>query len=129
MFPSKNFWVCNCLAEKGTEGGKTAGLGWVLGEVVRMTPGNGERIPHVGWNVVEWVQENDLMKGLPPNKDFYFVHSYQFVCQDPSSVLGRTPFAGGVVSVVGRGRAFGVQFHPEKSQKAGFHLLRNFLSL
>lgn len=117
------------LAEKGTEGGETAGLGWIAGDVVRLTPGQGERIPHVGWNVVDSVQENDLLKGILPKKDFYFVHSYHFICRDPSFVLGRTPFAGGFVSLVGRGATFGVQFHPEKSQTAGFQLLRNFLAL
>lgn len=119
------------MATVGHEGGETAGLGLVEGEVRRLEPdGPGTRIPHVGWNEVAWVRDSPLARGLPDGKDFYFVHSYHLVCQREDEVLARTPYCGGFAAAVQGGEnVFGVQFHPEKSQKAGFHLLRNFISL
>jgi imidazole glycerol-phosphate synthase subunit HisH len=117
------------MASKGWEGGETAGLGWIEGEVRRLEPdGPGVRIPHVGWNEVRPEGPCPLLGGVAPGKDFYFVHSYHFLA-GAGSVLARTPYCGGFASVVGRGRMFGVQFHPEKGQKAGFQVLRNFLAL
>lgn len=118
------------LATKGFEGGESAGLDFIPGEVRLLEPrGDDLRIPHVGWNDVEHVQSNRLFSGIPSGKDFYFVHSYHFVCADQSNILATTPYAGGFVSAVGRGNVTGVQFHPEKSQDTGFQLLRNFLSM
>ncbi|MGH9775334.1 MAG: imidazole glycerol phosphate synthase subunit HisH [Candidatus Acidiferrales bacterium] len=118
------------LATFGREGGETQGLGWISGEVRRLKPnGHRERIPHVGWNEVALQQSCPLFRTIPSGKDFYFVHSYVFDCEDSRHVLGTTAYCGGFASVVGDGRIFGVQFHPEKSQRAGFELLRNFLSM
>jgi len=66
---------------------------------------------------------------IPPDRDFYFVHGFHVKCTNASQVLAQTPYAGGFVSVVGHDHIFGVQFHPEKSQKAGFQVLRNFLAV
>jgi glutamine amidotransferase len=117
------------LASKGWEGGETAGLGWIEGEVVRLEPSGGEfRIPHVGWNEV--VQEGGgLFRGIPSGRDFYFVHSYHLKPAREEDVLARTPYCGGFISAVRRGTVFGTQFHPEKSQKLGFQVLRNFIAL
>lgn len=118
------------LAARGWEGGETEGLGWIGGEVRRLQPpGGSARIPHVGWNEVFTVRESPLFRGIPEGKDFYFVHSYHFLCDNGGDVLARTPYCGGFVSAVGRGSVFGVQFHPEKSQRVGFHILRNFLGV
>lgn len=118
------------LATKGMEGGETNGLGWIEGDVRRLEPdGVDVRIPHVGWNEVVFAQDSPLFSDMASNKDFYFVHSYHFVCTDAKAVLARTPYCGGFNSVVGRENIFGVQFHPEKSQRVGFQLLRNFLTL
>jgi glutamine amidotransferase len=118
------------LAAKGHESGETEGLGWLEAEAVRLEPRNAsERIPHIGWNEVRPERPSPLFTGLAEGKDFYFVHSYHLDCRDPSDVLARTPYCGGVVSAVCRGNIYGVQFHPEKSQKAGFALLRNFIAL
>jgi glutamine amidotransferase len=118
------------MAESGHEGETSKGLGWIKGDTVRLEP-NGEdrRIPHIGWNNIEVVRESPLFKGIPADRDFYFVHSYHLKCRDESQVVARTPYAGGFVSAVARGNVFGVQFHPEKSQKAGFQVLRNFLAV
>lgn len=118
------------MATVGLEGGETPGLGWIDGQVQRLIPfGEDSRIPHIGWNEVHPESDNPLFQGIAPGKDFYFVHSYHMVCRNLSDVAARTPYAGGLVSAVSRDHIFGVQFHPEKSQRAGFQLLRNFLSV
>lgn len=116
------------LATTGCEGEPTAGLGWIAGDVQRLQPtGPDRRIPHVGWNEVQPVRPDPLFQEIEPGRDFYFVHSYHFVCRCPDDVLARTPYCGDFVSAIRRANIAGVQFHPEKSQRAGFQLLRNFL--
>jgi len=123
------------MARLGWEGGKTEGLGLIPGEVRRLEPdAPGVRIPHVGWNEVVPAQPTPLLGDIESGKDFYFVHSFAFRCDQEESVVARTPYCGGFASVIrssarGGERLYGVQFHPEKSQKTGFRLLRNFLSL
>jgi len=118
------------MATTGHEGGVTQGLGWIDGAVVKLEPkGEEHRIPHIGWNNIEIVRESPLFKDIAPERDFYFVHSYHIKCTNLGQVLTRTPYAGGFVSAVGYDHVFGVQFHPEKSQKAGFQVLRNFLAV
>jgi glutamine amidotransferase len=118
------------LAEQGTEGGDTAGLGWVAGKVQRLRPTDQDRrLPHVGWNEVEPARASPLFEGVRRGTDFYFVHSYHLCPTDGADVLARTPYAAGFVSAVQHGLVFGVQFHPEKSQRAGFRVLKNYLAL
>lgn len=118
------------LAATGTEGGDRPGLGLIEGTVERLVPnGAGERVPHVGWNELARRGDSPLLDGIEPERDFYFVHSYHLRCADDADVVATTPHCGGFASVVARGNVFGAQFHPEKSQKAGFALLRNFLAL
>lgn len=116
------------LAARGTEGRPTDGLNLIPGEVRRLAPTDPkERVPHVGWNEVAHANICPLLNGVPSGTDFYFVHSYHLVCDDPADAAGITPHAGRFTSVVWRDRVFGVQFHPEKSQAAGFRVLTNFL--
>lgn len=118
------------LATKGYEQGETAGLGWIEGEVTRLQPDSSHiRIPHIGWNEVVFDCASPLFEGLVSGKDFYFVHSYHLCCGHTSSVLAHTPYCGSFASVVGQRNVFGVQFHPEKSQRVGLQLLKNFLTL
>lgn len=118
------------LATKGWEGEETDGLGWIEGEVKRLEPKDrNERIPHMGWNEVVFAREFPLLHGIPSGKDFYFVHSYHLLCRDERDIIARTPYCGGFVSAVGKGQLFGVQFHPEKSQRLGFQVIKNFLAL
>lgn len=118
------------LASHGDEGGDTPGLGLIDGRVTRLSgPGGSERIPHVGWNGVIPQQDCPLMRGIQPGSDFYFVHSYHLQCAHDGNAVARTDYCGGFTSVVRRDYIFGVQFHPEKSQKLGLMLLRNFLSV
>jgi glutamine amidotransferase len=118
------------LATKGWEVQETEGLGFIPGEVQRLEPsGEDRRIPHVGWNEVYPTRESPLFRGIAAGRDFYFVHSYHLRPEDEADVAGRTPYAQGFVSAVQRGMVFGVQFHPEKSQRMGFQVLRNFLAI
>jgi len=117
------------LAALGHEVEPTKGLGWLDAEVVRLVPTAGDRrIPHVGWNEVRPARESPLFAGIPADADFYFVHSFHFVSADPDDVLATTPYCGGFASAVNRANAYGVQFHPEKSQQWGLRLLENFLA-
>ncbi|MBM3527038.1 MAG: imidazole glycerol phosphate synthase subunit HisH [Alphaproteobacteria bacterium] len=117
------------LASCGTEGEPTEGLGLLHANVKRLVPVDGERIPHIGWNEVVHERPSPLTDGIESGRDFYFVHSYHVDCAVGGSVVARTPYCGGFVSVVQSGRVFGTQFHPEKSQKSGLRLLRNFLAI
>lgn len=118
------------LATVGFEGGEVAGLGIIPGEVKLLNIKHEERLPHVGWNEVIQEKNSPIFVNISNGKDFYFVHSYHFVCQDKDDVVAITPFGEkSFISAVQKGRVFGVQFHPEKSQKPGFQLLRNFLAI
>lgn len=118
------------LATKGWEGEETNGLGWIEGEVKRLEcHDRNERIPHIGWNEVIFTQGSPLFDGMVSGKDFYFVYSYQLLCRKEQDVLSRTPYCGDFVSAVARDHIFGVQFHPEKSQRVGFQVIKNFLAL
>ena len=117
------------LAEIGTEGRETEGLGLIPGSVAPLQPsGPRERLPHIGWNAVEHDGAHPLLVGIPSGSDFYFVHGHRFDPADEADIVARTPYGGGFTSVVGRGTVLGTQFHPEKSQRPGFALLRRFLS-
>lgn len=115
------------LSSRGFESGDTEGLGLIPGEVVRLVPTSGERIPHVGWNEVHHQAGDPLYEGILDGMDFYFVHSYHFRAADPAHVSARTPYCGGFAASVRSGNVFGTQFHPEKSSLSGFRLIRNFL--
>lgn len=118
------------MATKGWEGEETEGLCLIEGEVKRFVPDSSDaRIPHIGWNDVNYTQKSVLFQDIPSGKDFYFVHSYHFCCQNEEDIIARTPYCGGFVSAISRGHIFGTQFHPEKSQKLGFKVLKNFLSM
>ena len=118
------------MAGIGHEGQRSEGLGWIDACCVRFEPNETDRrVPHVGWNeVTPWV-DSPLFAGIPPATDFYFVHSFHVACATTEQVLATTPYCDGFVSAVQHGQAFGVQFHPEKSQRFGLRLLENFLAV
>ena len=116
------------LATKGYEGGETKGLGWIEGEVKRFESRTcNERIPHIGWNEVVFAKPSALFTDIPSGKDFYFVHSYHLVCSNEQDIIAHTNYCGSFISAVRKKNIFGVQFHPEKSQRAGFQVIKNFL--
>ncbi len=116
------------LATGSLEGRPTDGLGWIAGEVRRLQPANGARVPHVGWSEVRLERASTLFDGIRDGADFYFVHSYVLWPEHGGEVLARTRFGDlDVVAAVQRDNVTGVQFHPEKSQRLGFQVIRNFL--
>lgn len=107
----------------------TPGLGLIPGRVEHLSRlGCQLRIPHVGWNAVTPTRaHSSLFDSIPAETDFYFVHSYVFVPDRPADVLAVTDYGCSVTAAVQSGHIWGTQFHPEKSSRAGFRLLRNFI--
>ncbi len=112
------------LADISHEDGEWAGLGLVPGDCERL-PG-GVKVPHIGWNTVEYPRSSRLFDGIPESTAFYFVHSYRIVPKDESVVSGTTEYGVRFASALTVGNIFAVQFHPEKSSAAGLKLLSNF---
>jgi imidazole glycerol-phosphate synthase subunit HisH len=131
------FGIClglQSLMESSDEDGGVACLGAFPGTVRRFRANAGpnddgtpRKIPHMGWNQVEWVKPHPVVAGIANQTRFYFVHSYYVVPKDPAIVMGRTEYIDSFVSAVAAGSVFATQFHPEKSAAAGLQLLRNFL--
>ena len=117
------------LFDVSSEDGHWPGLGVAPGEVVRFRDQPDLKVPHMGWNVVEPVGDCPLFSGIPPRTHFYFVHSYYVSPRDERIVAARTDYGGPFTSVIHRGRMFATQFHPEKSQRFGLQLLKNFAAL
>ncbi|MEH7305359.1 imidazole glycerol phosphate synthase subunit HisH [Neobacillus drentensis] len=120
------------LFENSEENGLTEGLGLLPGSVRRFpgkTPdGQTYKVPHMGWNRLEFVQESPLLKNL--DEDYvYFVHSYYVDAENSDVLLAKANYHEQVSAVVGRDNIFGMQFHPEKSSKLGMALLANFLQM
>ena len=114
------------LAEKAEEFGTHAGFGWIPGSVVRITETEGYKIPHMGWNEVDF-QDNPLFLGLEQKTNFYFVHSYYFKTTNLEDTAATTNYPNVITAAVKRENIFGTQFHPEKSHNSGQVILTNFL--
>jgi len=124
------------LASSGTEGSGNgsaiAGLDLISGDVRPLQVGPDLVLPHVGWNSVYWQQASmPLAAGFPPGGDVYFVHSYAFAPALAKQALATSHYGGSFAAVVGdpARNLWGMQFHPEKSQKLGRRLIQNFLAL
>ncbi|MDR0268902.1 imidazole glycerol phosphate synthase subunit HisH [Paenibacillus sp.] len=116
------------LFESSEEYGQHEGLGILPGRVVRFPEGE-LKVPHMGWNRLEFIQEEDpLLAGLAEGH-VYFVHSYHVLPEVKSDLLAVTDYGQAVTAVVGRGPVYGMQFHPEKSGELGMELLGRFLKL
>ena len=113
------------LSTLGFEYGKTKGLNLIKAEVKHMLVD--AKVPHVGFNNIEVVKSNQLLKGLE-NEEFYFMHSYEVV--NYTEIVSLTDYAGHkFVSSIQKDNIYGVQFHPEKSREAGINLFKNFIEL
>jgi imidazole glycerol-phosphate synthase subunit HisH len=120
------------LADSSTEGSEggadSLGLGFVPGCVKSLRElGCTLRVPHVGWNAIKNRVSDTLFSGIGDGTDFYFVHSYAMVAQDSTDVVATVDYGVPVTAAVRRGHVWGTQFHPEKSSRAGFRLLKNFI--
>jgi glutamine amidotransferase len=128
------FGICvgmQLLAERGREYEVSEGLGWIAGEVDRITPADPSlKIPHMGWNTLNVIRPHKLVEGLelgPEGRHAYFVHSYELKAAQPGDLVAAADYGGAVTAIVGRDNIVGTQFHPEKSQKLGLALIANFL--
>ncbi|WP_437231133.1 imidazole glycerol phosphate synthase subunit HisH [Planctomicrobium sp. SH661] len=118
------------LFDRSYEDGDYQGLGVIPGEVVRFQPEPGLKIPHMGWNSLEFDRENPLLRGVRPGDYVYFVHSYHVCPQDADVVTARTRHGSQTfVSIVNQRNVYATQFHPEKSQQVGLQILKNFVNL
>jgi imidazole glycerol-phosphate synthase subunit HisH len=116
------------LADVGREHGDHKGLGWIKGEVVRITPRDPSlKIPHMGWNALKLRQPHPMLQSVSDGTDVYFVHSYCIRPANPAHVLSTTDYGGEITAIVGRDNIIGTQFHPEKSQAVGLEFLKCFL--
>ena len=108
------------------------GLGLIPGRVVKFGPhvtASGLKVPHMGWNVVEFVKPSPLFEGMPrQGVYFYFAHSYYAKPLDEAVTVGRTEYGGPFASAVAVGNIYATQFHPEKSQDVGLAVLENFVT-
>lgn len=121
--------LADSSTEGASEGEDAPGLGFIPGQVRHLRSfGCTQRVPHVGWNGITRTRTDDhLFDDIPDGTDFYFVHSYAFAPQDAADVLATTDYGVPVTAAVRRGHVWGTQFHPEKSSRAGFRLLKNFI--
>ncbi len=116
------------LFEESEEFGRTPGLGVIKGKVVRFRDMNGLKIPHMGWNSIEKAKPNPLLEGVNDGSYFYFVHSYYVVPDEEEVVATRTTYGPVTfVSMIQKGNLWASQFHPEKSQKVGLKVFKNFI--
>lgn len=117
------------MATESAENGTHAGLGWIPGRVVRLDPPGGAAVPHVGWNNVTAYSGSPLFSRTPERSNFYFDHSYEYICDSPVDGIAHCTYGKPVVAAIARGKVFGVQFHPEKSQLAGLKMFRGFFNM
>ncbi len=117
-----------------SEEGPTACLGALPGRVRRFreedlnVSGDRLKIPHMGWSPVRQTHAHPLWAGIPDGERFYFAHSYYPVPADPELTAGTTAYPTPFTCAIARANIFAVQFHPEKSQRAGLRLLANFVT-
>ena len=114
-----------------SEEGGTPGLQWLDAEAVRfkISVAARHKVPHMGWNCIQIKKSSALMKGVEDLSEFYFAHSYHLKITDRSDLLNETEYGISFPSAVERNNIFGVQYHPEKSHRAGVQVLKNFIEM
>ena len=119
------------LMAKFSEEGLVDGLGWFDAQVIRFRVSDKivYKVPHIGWNTLAIKKESAFLNNIPAGVQFYFVHSFHFVCNHQSDELTSTEYDYQFTSAVYKENILGVQFHPEKSHDQGEQLLRNFVKI
>lgn len=117
------------LFERSEEAPGVEGLGVLKGEILRIPEKQGLKIPHMGWNSLEFPREGRLFRDLPENPYVYFVHSYYLRAADEEIVTAVTDYSVRIHASVEKENVFACQFHPEKSSKVGMQILKNFIEL
>jgi glutamine amidotransferase len=118
------------FADVGYEEIETKGLGWISGKVSKIDNQNGKyKLPHIGWNQIEIVKQSKIFENIENNSHMYFVHSYEFIPEDKDIISATTDYSSKIVCAVEKENIFGTQFHPEKSDKFGLKIIKNFINL
>ncbi len=117
------------LFDHSSEDGEHEGLGILAGDVRKFQVPAEYKVPHMGWNQVQFRHQAPIFRGLASGTHFYFVHSYYVVPSDPAVIDGEAAYPDLFCATVWRDNLFATQFHPEKSQRDGLQVLRNFAEL
>ena len=125
------FGICvgmQLFANIGYESEETKGFGWIDGVVKKINNINKTlKLPHMGWNQIEFKKDFLLFSGIENKSHMYFVHSYEFLTKQKDCIVATTNYGNPIIVAIAKDNIFGTQFHPEKSQKNGLKLLENFL--
>ena len=113
------------IAQDSVELGYATGLGWIDGHVLKLQPAGSHPVPHVGWNEINPRPQATLLGQFQEGGHFFFDHSYYLKCA-PELITATCDYGGKWVASIQKDNIFAVQFHPEKSQRNGLKLLRNF---
>ena len=121
------------LANHGYENQKTRGLSWIDGDVKPLkkfiTNSQKLKIPHMGWNNLNFYNDNNLLHNITDHDQFYFVHSFFFDIKHNKNIICKTNYGIDIPAIVNKDNIFGFQFHPEKSGRSGLKILQNWLEL
>lgn len=117
------------LSTYGEEDGISKGLNLIPGKVIKLQLDKEYRLPHVGFNNLLIKKTDVILRDIPPESHFYFVHKFHFITDDLSHVLAETDYGKNITTLIKKDNIYGAQFHPEKSQKVGLKLLSNFLEV
>ena len=118
------------LASEGNEGeAYNGGLNWISGTVKKIEVKKNLKVPHMGWNNLDFKFSHELFKNIYSKDHFYFVHSYNFQVKNNKNLLATTDHGEKITAAIIKDNIFGVQFHPEKSQLPGLELIKNFINL
>jgi len=126
------FGICvgmQLFAKIGYESQDTEGFGWIDATVRKINNINKTlKLPHMGWNQIEFKKDFALFSGLEDKSHMYFVHSYELTTKQKDCIVATTNYGNSIIVAVAKENIFGTQFHPEKSQKNGLKILENFLN-
>ena len=116
------------FAKIGYESQETKGFGWIDATVKKINNINKTlKLPHMGWNQIEFKKDFILLSGLKNKSHMYFLHSYEFLTKQKDCIIATANYGGSIIVAIAKENIFGTQFHPEKSQKNGLKILENFL--
>ena len=117
------------MFESSDEAPGVEGLGILPGKIVRIPDGEDIKVPHIGWNSLQYPNKGRLYKDIDENSFVYFVHSYYLQAKEPEIVVASTEYGVTIQASVEKGNVFACQFHPEKSSTVGLKILENFISI
>lgn len=115
------------LATSGTENVSCKGLDLIKGNVEKLNCDK-KYLPNIGWNTVDFKVNDKLFEGIENNLDYYFLHSYHFVCDNPKNIIAKCEYFSNFNTIIKNENIYGIQFHPEKSLDNGLKLIKNFIT-